>query len=256
MDVQVLISSCNVKKLQDLDLKKKNIKKAVIVNQFMPKYSVEKKDDYIMYSYNEKGLSKSRNRLIENSTSDIVIISDDDISFVKDYEEIVSKAYEENDADIIIFNMKKGNNIVGKKKRITYNKLSVLSVCSCQITFKRNSILEKNIKFDENFGIGSTFISGEENIFLKTALDNNLKIIHIPITINSHPDENTTGEIWTHEMIKSKGALMYRLYSKTYLLFLLYFTITKYSQYKENFGLLDFISIFDEGKNEYKKINE
>ena len=86
MDVQVLISCCNIKKIQDLDLKKKNIKNAVIVNQFMPKYSEEKKGNYAMFSYNEHGIAKSRNRLIENSTADIVIISDDDISFVENYD--------------------------------------------------------------------------------------------------------------------------------------------------------------------------
>ena len=50
-----------------------------------------------------------------------------------------------------------------------------MSVCSCQITFKRKSIVDNNIFLNEMFGIGSKFISGEENIFLKEALKKKLK---------------------------------------------------------------------------------
>ena len=188
-------------------------------------------------------------------TGDIEIITDDDISFNEDSISIVENAYNENkDADIIIFNLKKGNEIIGSDKYFIHNKTSILYVCSCQITFRSESIRKNNIKFDENFGIGSTFISGEENIFLTDCLNKKLKIINVPLVINNHPEEDTTGENWTESVIKSKGALMYRLRRSKYYLFLMYFAIFKHKAYKKNFNFFKFIKLFKEGKKEYKKM--
>lgn len=254
MKIEMLISTCKTKSIKDLSLKEKNIENAVIVNQFMPKYSVSKEDNYVMYSYDEKGLSKSRNRLLEHMSADIEVITDDDIIFTNDALSVIEKSYNENDADIIIFNLKRGNDILGNDKEFNYNKLSIMSVCSCQITFKRESIEKNEIKFDENFGIGSTFVSGEENIFLNDCLKHNLKIIHIPIIINSHPEEDTTGEIWNEKVIKSKGALFYRLHKHTYFFYLMYFAILKHKMYKNNCSFFKFIKTFNEGKKEYKNL--
>ena len=77
----------------------------------MPKYSVHKSGNYTMYNYNEQGLSKSRNRLLENMTGDIGVITDDDISFTKDALKVIEKAYKETDADIITFNLPEVNDV-------------------------------------------------------------------------------------------------------------------------------------------------
>ena len=254
MKIQMLISTVRMDKRSDLSLEEKNIKDAIIINQLMPKYSVHKSGNYTMYNYNEQGLSKSRNRLLENMTGDIGVITDDDISFTKDALKVIEKAYKETDADIITFNLQKGKDIIGKNKKFTYNHLSIMSVCSCQITFKRESIMKHKIKFDENFGLKAQFTSGEENIFLSDCLKHKLKIIHIPIIINSHPEEETTGEIWDEKVIKSKGALMYRLHKYSYFVFLMYFAIMKHKDYKKNYGFFKFIKIFNKGKKEYKKL--
>ena len=95
MKIEMLISTCKTKSIKDLSLKEKNIKNAVIVNQFMPKYYESKENGYVMYSYDEKGLSKSRNRLLEHMSGDIEVIVDDDITFTEDALEVIEKAYKE-----------------------------------------------------------------------------------------------------------------------------------------------------------------
>ena len=253
MKIEMLMSSCRIKKISELKLKEKNIDNTIIVNQFAEKERIDKDGNNIMYSYNEKGIAKSRNRLLEKMSGEIEIITDDDIEFVPNYKEIIEKSYRENDADIIIFNMKKGDLVMGHDKFFQYNKISIMSICSCQITFRTNSIKNNNLKFNELFGIGSKFISGEENIFLKDALNKGLKIIHIPIIINSHTDEDTTGESWNDKVIISKGALMYELYKRLYIIFLLYFAIFKHKNYKKNYSFIKFIKLFIKGKKTYKK---
>lgn len=253
MKVEVLMSACKVSKIEDI-VKNKNIKDAIIINQMMPKYKEDTYKGIKMYSYDEKGLSRSRNRLLEHMSSDIEIITDDDITFEKDYDRIIEKAYKDNpQADVIIFNFKRGNEIIGSKKQFKYNEISILKVISFQITFRKKSIKNNNISFDENFGIGATFGSGEENIFLKDCLDAGLKILHVPIVICTHPDEPTTGEKWTEKEIRTKGAVSKRLY-KCGLLYKWYLVLTKYKNYKKGFTMIKFIKLFNEGKKEYKKL--
>ena len=255
MKVEVLMSACKVKKIEDI-IKNKNIKKGIIVNQMMPKYKKDTTKNIAMYSYDEKGLSKSRNRLLENMSGDIEIITDDDITFEKDYDKIIKKAYEDNqDADVIVFNFKRGNEIIGGNKKFTYNKISILKVISFQITFRKNSIKNNNISFDERFGIGATFGSGEENIFLSDCLKKGLKIVHIPVIICTHPDEPTTGEKWTEKEIKTKGAVSRRLY-KIGILYKWYMVLTKYNNYKKEFTMPEFIKLFNQGKKEYLEISK
>lgn len=255
MKIQVLMSACKVNKIEDL-VKGKNINNAIIINQMMPKYKVDKYKNITMYSYGERGLSKSRNRLLEHANGDIGIITDDDITFVKDYETIIEKAYNDNpDADIIIFNFTRGNEEIGGNKSFKYNKITILKVISLQITFKVKKIKEKDIHFDENFGIGATFGSGEENIFLSDCLKKGLKIVHVPIVICSHPDEATTGEKWTEKEIRTKGAVSKRIY-KAGLLYRSYLLVTKHKYYKKDFSYAKFNKLFKSGKKEYKTIKK
>ena len=44
-------------------------------------------------SCDEKGLSKSRNKAINNATGDICIIADDDVTYSDDYIEKIRQAY-------------------------------------------------------------------------------------------------------------------------------------------------------------------
>jgi len=105
MDIEVLMSTCNKNSIAELDLDSRNIKeKCVIINQMAEKYKEEINDTIKMYSYPEKGLAKSRNKLIEHSTGDIGIITDDDISFDADYDKKLEEAYTKYPkADIITF---------------------------------------------------------------------------------------------------------------------------------------------------------
>ena len=104
MNIKILMSTINKQNIEELKLK--NISNCIIINQIKEPMEKLEKNDAILYSYNEKGLAKSRNRLLEKVETDVDvgIITDDDVIFVKNYRNIVQKAYEEmKDADIIIF---------------------------------------------------------------------------------------------------------------------------------------------------------
>lgn len=216
MNIKVLMSTMNKNKIDELELERKNIKNCVVVNQTHKQIPVEERENCYMVSYNETGLSKSRNRLIENlsDNTDVAIITDDDVNFVKNYDRIIEKAYKEiENADIIIFKSLDENGDQRRRYPKTTRKLikkDILNVCSIEITFRKKSIKNK-LWFDEKFGLGATYKSGEENVFLMDCYKKGLNIYFYNDTINFHP-KDSTGSTWKKEDIYEKGALFKRLY--------------------------------------------
>jgi len=252
--IEVLMSACKVNSIKDI-IKFKNINNGIIINQLMDNEREEKYKNITMYNSKDKGLSKSRNMLLKKMNGDIGIITDDDITFVKNYEEIISNAYTKHpDADIIIFNVQFGSRVHGKSEYHKYSKITILGVMSVQITFRQKSIKDNNIKFNENFGLKAKFGSGEENIFLSDALNSGLKIVHEPVILCNHPEIETTGEKWNEDTIKTKGAVSYKLLGKMHNIFKYYLLITKYNLYKEDFNMREFLKLYNLGLKEYKKI--
>ena len=238
MNIKILMSTMNKKDIEELKLNEKNISNCIIINQTKEQIKNIEKGDVVFYSYNEKGLAKSRNRLLEKIESDvdIGIITDDDVTFVKEYKDIVQKAYDTiKNADIIIFKSLDENG-KDRRKYPSHNKeltrKEILQVCSIEITFRVLKIKDK-VRFDERFGLGSRYKSGEENIFLLDCYNKGLKIYFYNEAINIHPKEST-GAIWMEEDIYEKGALFRRLYPKMCFFMVLPIAILKRNICKTN----------------------
>lgn len=85
---------------------------AIIVNQTnIDKVEIKEYDFGIvkMISTTERGLSKSRNMALKNSTADFCVICDDDEVLTDNYVEMVEEAYNQTNADVIVFNIKSMN---------------------------------------------------------------------------------------------------------------------------------------------------
>ena len=153
MKFQVLISTMNKKNREDIKslLKKMNIKRNYyIVNQSSNSdipciYHTENGE---VYTYNEKGLSRSRNRCLFESKNDICLISDENVTYVDNFDNIIINQFiKHKEYDVIAFyveNAKPINNLKNGK----VNLLNSMKLCSVQIAFRKKSIIEKNIQFD------------------------------------------------------------------------------------------------------------
>jgi glycosyltransferase involved in cell wall biosynthesis len=189
---------------------------------------VQLKPNATCHSFRERGLSRSRNRLISLATSDVVVISDDDVEFVPDAFEHVAEAFSENPGqDILTFKMLKPNGEPRKRYKsypYQHNSFSIAKVSSCEIALRRERLRDIHIGYDESFGLGARYPMGEEVVFLMDCLKGGLKIRFIPIVISCHPEEST-GRNFTTASEKTRGALFYRLYGPlSYLIgCLLYF---------------------------------
>lgn len=180
----------------------------------------------------ETGLSKSRNKALKFSDADICIVSDNDVYYHENIKMIIEKAFHDYpDADAITFQIQTPEGEMYKdysSKFCWHNKLSLAKVSSVEIAFRRNSILEKDIKFDEKFGLGSTYPTSEEYIFLADCLDKGLKIAYVPKIIAFHPKESSGGDFFNDTLVKAKGAMIHRVFGDKGILICLLFSIRKY----------------------------
>lgn len=232
MDLKILMSTMDKESIIDLNLHEKNIslkENVILINQCNSIIN-QKIDNVVMLTYREKGLSKSRNRALEQVKTGIGLIADDDVIYVKNYKEIIKRAYTENpDVDIITFQIKTFDGELFKnypKKKYLHNSLSVLKVSSIEISFNIERIRGKNILFDEKFGLGSKYAVGEEAIFLKDCLDKGLKILYIPEVIVLHQKEST-GDLLDENGLYYKGAIFKRIYGVLGIVMCLLFCLKK-----------------------------
>lgn len=197
MDLEVLLSCMFEKGFSIINRSNLASSKVLVINQTnIEKELIETKNNCTMISCNERGLSKSRNKALNYATGDICLISDNDEYFDKDFEQKIKNAYQSNpEADIIIFQLEGLNKKLGSVER-KMKKLDLFRVSSQQISFKRESIIKNNLKFDELLGAGTNNGGGEENKFLLDAFKKHLNIYFIPENIAKLNEQNTS--TWFH----------------------------------------------------------
>ena len=257
--ISLLLSTANgrINQVDGSLLKNNENVELVIVHQIYND-SVEKFNYYSqekVFIRNEKGLSKSRNIALANAEGDICMLCDDDIKLVQNFNKIILDTYNENpEADVICFQVIDDNGTKFKNyhpNKRWLNLMTLMKVSSIEITFKLKSIQNSNLKFDEEFGLGTEMPTGEESIFLVDAYKKNLKILYVPIPIVIHPLESS-GTEWNNEkMIKGKGSMFGRMFGKFGYFFNLLFSLKKYSLYKKEHSFIGFFGLMNDGLSKY-----
>lgn len=197
MTLEIILSCMHEKDLSIVE--RSNISgNVLIVNQCDRNETIEKDTDFPgkkvrMICTTERGLSKSRNMCIDNAQGDILQISDDDEWFENNYEELILDAYQQYpQADVILFKIgNSGKNYPEKAYRM--GKITFLRSSSWQISFKRKSIIEKGIRFDEHMGSGTGNGGGEETMFIYDCIKKGLWVHYVPVQIASL-DENSISQ--------------------------------------------------------------
>lgn len=257
MKLEVLVSTMNQNNYEIIDNMNINTD-AIIINQCgKDGINIIKRDNFKVKFINskEKGLSKSRNKAIHNSTSDICILADDDLVYQDNLVEIINTYFKANpDVDIITFQVeginKKFKQYSDKEKKLNY--ISALKISSVEIAFKTNSIKKNNIKFREEFGSGSKYIMGEENIFLYDCLKSGLKIKYIPIKIaDLYIGDSTWFKGYSKKYFISRGAGYGAMSKKFSILLIMQFAIRHYKKYSSETSLFKSIKYMFEGRKEY-----
>jgi hypothetical protein len=186
----------------------------LIINQSKKKLNFLQNNCRVINT-NEIGLSNSRNLAINNSKGEICLLSDDDVIYSSDFVESIKNSFEKNkNAEIITY---QSTNELGKlfkdyPKIKTHNKRSISTINSFLIAFRRDSIIKNKIQFDSKFGLGSTFETGDEYVFLRNALEKKLNIIHCPKVILSHKSISSGQVVGKDKIIFARAAIFYKYY--------------------------------------------
>ena len=188
----------------------------LIINQSLNKVLSSDFDSVRVINSFEKGLSKSRNKAIENASKKTCLFTDDDVVFAENFRKDILLAFQNQEkADIITFNHQRIGAVQPQKKwdsAFKHTSKTIWNVSSIEIAFKVEEIKKKNIAFDTNFGLGSFFETAEEFLFLKTALNQNGNVYFSPEIIVSHPEFSSGKDEGSDTLIYSRAALFYKLH--------------------------------------------
>lgn len=249
MSFQILISTMNNKfhsRKLTLDVPH------LIINQITKDIKPVKNEHTInMY---DSGLSLSRNKALTNASGDICLISDDDLTYIGNIEQSIQQAFNKYpDVDIITFKISKSNGIDYKKysdQPFYHNMRTLMKVSSVEIAIRRKAI-NNNLKFDEDFGLGAKYPTGEEVIFLTDALKQGKSILFYPLNIATHPDVSSGSNYNVDNLAKAKGAMLYRVFSSKSYLLCLAFAIKHHA--KTPYTLKEFTRELIGGALEYRE---
>lgn len=208
----IVISTANARIL-DLNLKETHPDILYIVihqnfdncgeNYKIPRFLIREDVTYVRLDYS--GLSKSRNKGLAGVKTKYAYIMDDDVDFsTKNIIELV-KLMNAESVDIATCQFKYQDGTFPKKysdKSFEHSILSSAKVASIEICVNIESIRQSGIKFDESFGLGTSWPSGEEFIFLTDCLKAGLKVNYYPIVVGIHPSE-TSGQDFYSSFSKS-----------------------------------------------------
>jgi len=158
------------------------------------------------------------------------LICDDDVVLNDNFNVIIQEAFSLlPSSDVLTFN------VDGLQKdyhseiyRHSYKTLAKVS--SIEIAFKKDAIKQKEIFFDEKFGLGSQYPMGEEFIFLTDAYKKGLKLFYMPKIIVSHK-HISSGSKLDDITLYARGAVYAKVFGYTAILFYIYSTYKHYSRY-------------------------
>ena len=141
------------------------------VEALLSKYSFK----YNHINIDKKGLSYARNIGLKQVKGEYLILSDDDAWYPKYSIDMVINKFLKESCDVACFKIY--DPIVGKEyKNYSNHKnnisiIDILRKSSIEICFNLKQIKLEEIYFNEEFGLGSKYIRGEENLVLINILD-------------------------------------------------------------------------------------
>lgn len=198
------------------------------------------------------GLCKSRNLALAEASGDICIFCDDDCRYPKDSAEKIANAFNLfPNWDIITFqcnNLDKG--IPLKKypaKATLHNQISLLKVNSITIAIRRRIYEQQGELFDNSIGLGTSIISGAENIMLFELMRKGYRLGYFPEVIVSHPDDSSRRSFSNMDkLLFAQGYTYARIFGKKSIFLITMFILKRrISGQKKYFSISGVKHMFD-----------
>ena len=151
-------------------------------------YKIDARIKYI--HIRQRGLSHARNIGIEKCNGDYVCLIDDDGIYEIDYLEKMRKIICELKPTIIGCQLQDPNTSCYKYETVSYYvKYQDAFSCFCSPGMVIDANFQKKHLYDEQFGVGSKYGSGEETDIVLIAINNSKKVYYASNIIVKHPVE-------------------------------------------------------------------
>lgn len=152
------------------------------------------RDDITVVRFDGHGQSHNRNNALIHCTSDIIIISDDDLNYFPENITYLIKAFEDHpDMDVATF---RSIHDAAIHYPDTQTRLSIplprnYYVSCFEIALRRESEAGR-LRFNPELGLNSPRLhGGEDEVFIYSAIRRGLNCQFIPLTLCEHPDVST-----------------------------------------------------------------
>lgn len=263
-NIEVLVSTMNQEDDDFSLVEKMNIQTdAIIINQtdhFAFNKRKIKGNIIKIYSFDEKGVGLSRNNGLMRSNAEICMMADDDMVFVNNYDNIILNAFKQNSkADFVISNVRihypdKSIEKVKSNGKLKYNERFRYGTVT--FAFRRRKIIKNNILFSLLFGGGTQYGSGEDTLFLWSALKNGLNVFtNKEIVADVYNYNSSWFQGFNDKYYFDKGAL-YKALSPNINFFLnLYLVLRTSKYYKGDQTFIERLKIMHQGADQFKKLS-
>ncbi|AZV69031.1 glycosyltransferase family 2 protein [Bacillus cereus] len=175
--------------------------------------------EYIQVRLNRRGLSFARNEGMKHIKGEIVTFSDDDCWYPKEALKMMNDACSEDRKGLVCFQIYDPISQVYFKRYKetpidTLEKKDVFKISSIEIAINLRVVNKKDVIFDEQFGLGARYQSGEENILLLDLVKKGFEISYKPRIVVYHKKSKLTGRnAISVKEFASKGPLFRRMFN-------------------------------------------
>lgn len=242
LKVEVMLSCMNQKDFSIID-RMKITTDVVVVNQCdHDGVKIFEKDGrrVVWCDSTERGVSKSRNMGLKYIRQEICLLADDDEIFFDDYEQKILDAFNgKENPDLVFFNLTTQNPkqkwyINPCIKRIHF--FNIMRYGSPRAAFKKEKA--NGMRFDEKFGPGMFFYSGEDSLFFMGFLKRKMRVFANPACLATIDDGDSSWfEGYTDRYFMTKGAVFERM-SHLYSILLILQYILRHQDETKGRGLL------------------
>lgn len=178
-----------------------------------------RRPDFRIFPTLSRGLSRNRNLALGHASAPLCLLADDDLAYTAPGLLGVIDIFRRNpDTDIAAFRFEGGD---GKR----YPSFSFdlrnpprgYYISSVELAFRLAPVRHAAIPFDERFGIGAPFPSGEEDVWIGSLLRSGLRGRFFPHTVARHEGDTTGVRNGGDPLfIATKGAVFRLLFPRTW----------------------------------------
>lgn len=214
-----------------------------------------KRADIRLVFTSTRGLSSNRNHAFEHAQGDLLMLMDDDVDLIHGFDQHVFRVFSNDRIDVACFQIQTP---YGQPDYKSYphnaQRLTSLEafkrVSSIEMVLRKSSLDRTPVRFDARFGLGATFPSGEELLFLYACYKKGFYIHFQPEFTVVHPYTSTgkRGSPYDPDRLKLTGAQSVVLFGRWGgLLRNVLAGMRRYSDYRHEMSFWQFLKWKQEG---------